>query len=134
MPIHFTVCPSTRLVAYSVEGPVTPEDAREFLQAIVGHSHFRRGYSVLGDAGGTDCEPDAAFDHALARAVRALSHLLGPCRWAVVVPSEVGRGMVRMWSSLTRGTEVRAAPFATRGAAAQWLQAGMGERAVLNGR
>ena len=41
----------------------------------------------------------------------------------MVVPSEVGRGMVRMWSFLTRGTEVRAAPFATRVEAAQWLQA-----------
>ena len=123
MPIHFTVCPSIRLVAYSVEGPVTPEDARAFIQAVVGHSDFRPGYGVLGDARGTDSEPDAAFDHTLARAVGALSHLLGPCRWAVVAPSQVGRGMVRMWSSLTRGTEVRAAPFATRVEATEWLQA-----------
>jgi len=133
MPIHFAVSSPARLVVYTVEGTVTREEAHQFVDAVLEHFHYGRGYGFLGNACGTD-EPDAAFNQIIARAVGARSHLLGPCRWAVVVPPEVGRGMVRMWAGLMRGTGVMVMPFATQNAAADWVASGTGERRPLVAR
>lgn len=130
MPIHFQVHPTNRLIDYTVDGTPTAEDAREFLESVLKHLDVEPGFRFLGHACGKG-EPDAAFNHVVARAARALSHLIAPCRWAVVVPKEAGRGMVRMWSSLMKGTGVKVMPFKTPEAAAEWLASSTAERRAL---
>src|SRR5262245_25434688 len=127
MPIRFTVHPSARLVTYSVEGTATLDEAREFLDAVVAHPDFRRGFAFLGDRRMAS-EPDARYVRALADEVQDRAHLLAPCKWAVAAPTAEGFRMVRLWSFQTLPSGVEAAPFMTPTAAAEWL--GVGKRGV----
>jgi len=130
MGIRFNVYPMARLVAYTVDETATPEDARTFLDAVLAHRHYQRGFDFLGDrsAGG---EPDASYIHAIALEVRNRVDRLAPCRWGVVVPTLVGFGMVRMWAILTQETGVEIAPFLSAAEASEWVGANTAERHVI---
>jgi hypothetical protein len=129
--IRFKVYPLGRLVRYEVEGPVTPDDARQFLDAVLGHRHFEPGFDFLGQRRGSGGAPDAAYPPAVAREVRARVDLLTPCRWAVVVSSPSGLEPVRLLADLTREGGVRVTPFATEAEATKWLAGGTAERLAL---
>jgi hypothetical protein len=47
--------------------------------------------------------------------------VLGPCRWAVLVASDLGYGMARMWGLLTESSGVEIHPFRSAGEAVEWL-------------
>jgi hypothetical protein len=119
--IRFDVYPLVCLVRYTANGPVTPDDARQFLDGVLAHRHFDPGFDFLGDAIGAGRDPDAVYTAALAHEVRARAHLLAPCRWAVVVPTPGGLALVRLWAPLTREGGVEVAPFRTADDAMAWL-------------
>ena len=49
MPVHFAIDPFERLVVYVVEGNATYEEAARFLDAVISHPDFERGFNFLGD-------------------------------------------------------------------------------------
>ena len=122
MGIPFTVYPLVFLVRYTVEGPVTPDDARRFLDAVLADPHYRRGFDFLGE-GRTAGVPDAGYPEVLAYEVWGRAADLTACRWAVVAASPGGVALVRMRAVLTRKEGVEVAPFLTPEAALEWLGA-----------
>ena len=132
MAIRFTVHPSARLVTYAVEGTTTRDDAREFLDAVLAHPNFERGFAFLGDRRGPDGEPDMAYVRAVAKEVRARASRLAPCRWAIALSTPAGFGAVRMCNLLTLESGVEMAPFMTPTQATEWLGTGLnGSRDAL---
>src|SRR5262245_536154 len=120
MPLLFSVCPFGRLVICKVEGIPTPEEARAFLRDVLAQRNFRRGFAFLGQTTDSDI-PHAAFTTHLAREVEAQARNLAPCKWAVMVPSETGRALVKKRAALTDRTGVQVAPFLTVDEATNWL-------------
>jgi hypothetical protein len=120
--IEFTIDPVAHLVGYTVEGATTDAQAQEFIGTVLADPHFGHGFDFLGECQGTH-EPNGAYPPALARAVRAQAANLGPCRWAVVVSSPYGAGVVQRWAELVPASGVEVATFQTREAAVDWLAA-----------
>jgi hypothetical protein len=121
MGVHFTIDTDARLVAYAVEGYVTADQARAFIAGILTHPDYELGFNFLGDRREVEREPDSAYIQAVSMEVIARKARLGPCRWAVLVSSDVGYGMVRMCGLLTAGTGVYIRPFRTMEEATEWL-------------
>jgi hypothetical protein len=121
MGVHFTIDANARLVSYSVEGITTPDHARAFFAAVLTHPDYESGFNFLGDRRETEEEPDSAYIHAVTLEVLSRRAVLGPCRWAVLVASDVSYGMARMWGLLTASSGVEIKPFRTMSEAAQWL-------------
>jgi hypothetical protein len=128
MGIRFIIYPTARLVAYTVDGNATAEDARTFLDAVVTHRHFERGFDFLGDRFGDEEEPDTTFLRAIALEVRSRVIQFAPCRWAVVDPSPVAFGMVKMWGILVQESGLQVAPFTDMSEASEWVGANTAER------
>lgn len=128
MGIRFIIYPTARLVAYTVDGSATSDEARAFLDAVIAHRHFERGFDFLGDRFGDDEEPDTGFLRAIALEVRSRVTQLAPCRWAVVDPSPVAFGMVRMWGILVQESGLQVAPFTDMSEASEWVGANTAER------
>jgi hypothetical protein len=121
MGVRFAIDKSARLVAYVVEGDATPGEARAFLDAVLAHPDFERGFDFLGDRREVDRAPTAAYIHSLSHLMNARRVLLGPCRWAVVVADEAGYGMARLWEQLTGSSAIEVEPFRTPEEATAWL-------------
>jgi hypothetical protein len=121
MPVRFAIDRTMRLVVYVVEGDATAAEASDFLDAVLAHPDFERGFNFLGDRRGVDRAPSSAYVRSVADAVKARSESLGPCSWAVVVGSDSGYGMARMWGILTDASAVEIVPFRTPEAASTWL-------------
>jgi hypothetical protein len=121
MGVHFTIDKQARLVAYVADGVVTADHARAFLAAVLTHPDYEPGFDFLGDRREVEEEPDSAYVRAVSLEMTARKATLGPCRWAVVVASDAGYGMVRMWGLLTGLTGVQIRPFRAMGEAAEWL-------------
>jgi hypothetical protein len=129
--IRFAVCPRTRLVVYTIDREPMPRDALAFLDAALAHPSYRRGFGFLGEGRGR-VAPDAAFNPALAREVRARVDLLAPCKWTAVVASPAGLAMVRTWAAPARGGGVEVAPFLTVEEAVEWAGASTAEHHALS--
>ena len=69
MRIPFTIHASSRLVTYAVEGDPSPEEAREFLDAVQGHSDFVCGFNFLGDYRRCTADPGPSFVRGFAREI-----------------------------------------------------------------
>ncbi len=121
MAIRFSVHPSARLVTYEVEGTATRDDAKEFLDAVLAHPNFERGFAFLGDRRGPGSEPDMTYVRAVAKEVQARASRLAPCRWAVALSTAAGFGAIRLCNLLTLESGVEMAPFMTPDQAAEWL-------------
>jgi hypothetical protein len=121
MGVHFAIDRDARLVAYAVEGHVTADQARAFIAGILVHPDYEPGFNFLGDRREVEWEPDSAHVVAVALEVEARKAWLAPCRWAVLVSSDVGYGMARMWGLLTIGTGVSIRPFRMVEKAVEWL-------------
>jgi hypothetical protein len=121
MSVHFRIDPGSRLVSYVVEGDATADEAREFLDAVLAHPEYRRGFNFLGDRREVDRAPGTRYVHVVAAEVNARCKALGRCRWAVVVSGELADGMARMWGQMTgfSGVEIRA--FRSVESACEWL-------------
>jgi hypothetical protein len=128
MGISFTVYPLARVVAYTVDGGTTANDAREFLDAVVAHRHYRRGFDFLGDPSGAGGELGQSHLRSLALEAIERAADLAPCRWAVVVSSDVELGMVRMWAALMVEASVEVAAFTSLAEASEWVGANTAER------
>lgn len=118
MEIKFTVYPVACLVSYVVEGVAADAEVEAFLNAVLTHRHFRRGFDFLGESQGTH-EPDAAFPPSFARTICASGAALGSCRWAVVVAPPRGEAL-----KLEPSGEVEVVSFSTREDAFDWLSSG----------
>lgn len=119
MSIRFAIYPAGRLVTYSVEGSPTAEEAGRFLDAVLAHRRFRRGFDFLGE-GAAGAPPDAPFAPAIAREVQARLDLLGPCRWAVV-GDRAGAALMEGQAGAVREGGIEVVSFPTRAVAADWL-------------
>jgi hypothetical protein len=131
--ISFTVYPSARLVNYTVEGNPTDDQVREFLDAVMTHRWFRRGFDFLGNSC-VEGASDAAYPQALAQEVRARRDRLAPCRWAVLASSPGAVVTVRMRGALTLTDGVKVAAFLTPEEAADWLGAAPAPRPAPSAR
>jgi len=121
MGVHFTIDRDARLVVYTVEGVTTADQARAFLAAVLTHPDYEPGFDFLGDRREVDEEPDTAYVRVVSFEVMSRKASLGPCRWAVLVSSELGYGMVRMWGLMTEASGVEIAPFRHVADALEWL-------------
>ena len=121
MPIHFTVDPVARLVVYVVEGNATREEAIEFLDAVLGHSDFCRGFNFLGDRRDVVHSPGSGCIYGVADEVSLRQKPLAPCKWAVIVSNDSAYGMTRMWGILTERTRIEILPFRRAAEATYWL-------------
>lgn len=119
--VHFTIDTDARLVFYVVEGVTTPDHARAFFAEVLIHPDYEPGFNFLGDRREITQEPDSAYVRIVSLEVLARQAVLGPCRWAVLVASDVSYGMARMWGLLTQSSGVAIKPFRTMNAAAEWL-------------
>ncbi len=115
-------------MAYTVDGNATSDDARAFLDAVLAHRHFERGFDFLGDRYGDEEEPDTGYLRAIALEVRSRVAQFAPCRWGIVEPDPVAFGMVRMWGMLVQETGLQVAPFTDMSEASEWVGANTAER------
>jgi hypothetical protein len=120
MPISFTVYRFGRLVTYTVEGVPTAAEVAEFLDAVLAHRYFRRGFAFLGEVIASDI-PHAAFTTDFAREIEARALYLAPCKWAVQVSSRAGHGLVMRRASRMEDIGVEVATFRTLDDATNWL-------------
>ena len=121
MPVHFAIDPFERLVVYVVEGNATDEEAARFLDAVISHPDFERGFNFLGDRRDVVQGPTAAYVYGVADEVNMRKQELAPCRWAVIVSDDYAYGMARMWGIMTEYSGVYILPFHTAEAATDWL-------------
>jgi hypothetical protein len=121
MGVHFSIDGEAQLVSYSVEGLTTTDHARAFLAAVLVHPDYEPGFNFLGDRREVMQEPDSSYVRAVSLEVLARQAVLGPCRWAVLVASDVSYGMARMWGLLTQSSGVDIRPFRTQDEAMRWL-------------
>ena len=133
MPISFTVYPIGQLVRYSVQGIPTETEAREFLDAVLADSRFKRGYAFLGESDGTSRLGYAVYSDGLAREVYARANVIGPCKWAVVVSSQTGFSLVLVCAARTSACGVEVVPFLTTAEATDWLTASTDHYALGTG-
>jgi hypothetical protein len=120
MPIQFSVYPFGRLVVYTVETVPTPAEAGEFLDAVLAHRKFRREFAFLGETTAGNV-PHAAFTTALAQEVLARRNRFAPCKWAVLVLSEVGLDLVQKRAESLLDSDIEVAAFLTMDDAMNWL-------------
>jgi hypothetical protein len=121
VPISFTIDPAARLVVYIVEGNATREEAIEFVDTVIAHPHFRRGFNFLGDRRDVVKGPSSGYIYGITEDINARKKELAPCRWAVIVSDDYAYGMARMWGIMTEKTKVEILPFRTAEEATVWL-------------
>ena len=121
MPIQFTLDPSKGLVVYAVSGKVSKSHAKDFLDAVLTHPDFRRGFHFLGDRREMVTARADEYARSVAALVEENRQQLAPCRWAVLVPNPVAYGMARMWSLMAGDTGVTVQPFYELGEAIEWI-------------
>jgi hypothetical protein len=121
MPVHFVIDPFERLVVYVVEGNATREEAAKFLDAVISHRDFERGFNFLGDRRDVVRGQTPAYVYGVADEVNERKKELAPCRWAVIVADESAYAMTRMWGIMTEYSGVYILPFHTAEAATDWL-------------
>jgi hypothetical protein len=121
MPISFAIDPVVRLVTYRVVGPSSADDTLRFLSDVSSHQDYRTGFSFLGDRRDSQSVPDVAYVRAVADELDVRRHLFGPCRWAVLVSSQVAYGMARMWGLMNDRSGIEVFPFYEPGDALNWL-------------
>jgi hypothetical protein len=121
MPVHFTIDPAARLVVYIVQGNATPEEAVEFLDAVISHPRFERGFNFLGDRRDVVRGPNSGYVYGVTALVNVRKKAIAPCRWAVIVSDDYAYGMARMWGIMTEKSKVEILPFRTAEEAVEWL-------------
>lgn len=121
MPIEFTIDPAARLVIYVVEGNATREEAIAFLDTVIAHPDFRRGFNFLGDRRDVVKGPSSGYIYGITEDINIRQKTLAPCRWAVIVSDDYAYGMARMWGIMTERTKVEILPFHTAKEATDWL-------------
>jgi hypothetical protein len=121
LPIKFTIEPALGLVSYTATGSIRKSDAKEFLDAVLTHPDFRRGFRFIGDRRDMVTARGDEYARAVAALVEANKEQLAPCRWAALVPNPVAYGMARMWSLMAGDTGVSIQPFYELSEAMEWL-------------
>jgi hypothetical protein len=121
MPVHFSIDCDARLVVYVVEGTATSTEARKFLDAVIVHPDFNRGFNFLGDRRDVVRGPSSGYVYGVSDEVKARKSHLAPCKWAVIVSDDFAYGMARMWGILTEKSGVEILPFRQAKEATEWL-------------
>jgi hypothetical protein len=116
-------------VTITTSGPATPEALTSYVRDLVNDLRFRPGMLILADHSELDLGAVTPTDvGAQSAMMNQLDEQIGPCKIAIVVPSEVGFGYARMYQSHTSETQVDSQVFHTRADALAWLES---ERASL---
>ena len=123
MPISFTIDPDARLVVYTVEGNATRAEAIEFLDTVIAHPDFRRGFDFLGDRRDVVRGQSSAYVYGITDEINARQESIAPCLWAVIVADEYAYGMSHMWATMTQRSKVNIRPFRNAEEATVWLGA-----------
>jgi hypothetical protein len=131
MGVHFSIDVEARLVSYVVEGLITTDHARAFFATVLVHPDFEPGFHFLGDRREVTDEPDSSYIRAVSLEVLARQAVLGPCRWAVLVATDISYGMARMWGLLTHSSGVEIRPFLRAGGSPALAGPAGGLRAAL---
>lgn len=123
MAINFTVDAPARLARATVSGPenATLGEFQNFLDALVAHPDFRRGFGVLYDRRAVTTPPDDSFIRAATEAIARRADRLSGCQWAVVIGDQPALGVVRMTALLSERAGVDARPFFAPEEALAWL-------------
>jgi hypothetical protein len=121
MPITFTIDPAARLVVYIVEGNASLEEAIEFLDTVVGHPEFQRGFNFLGDRRDVVKGQSSGYVYGIVEDIKSRQDALSPCKWAVIVTDDYSYGMARMWNLLAAKTKIEIVPFRRGKEAVNWL-------------
>ena len=123
MAINFAVDAPAHLVRATVSGPgnATLDEFRNFLDALVAHPEFRRGFGVLYDRRAVTTPPDDAFTRAATDAIERRADRLGGCQWAVVIGDQPALSVVHMTALLGERAGVEARPFFAPEEALAWL-------------
>ncbi|VTR91639.1 unnamed protein product [Gemmata massiliana] len=123
MAINFTVDGPARLVRATVSGPTnaTLGEFESFLDALVAHPDFRRGFAVLYDRRAVAAPPDDTFIRAATEAIERRAARLSGCRWAVVIGDQPALSVVHMTALLGERAGVEARPFFAPEDARAWL-------------
>lgn len=122
MPISWRI--SDGLVRLESHGDVAFDEWKAAVDAALAHPDHRPGMGVLHDWRGMRTSPSTAEIEARARYGAGL----GPIRWALVVPSDVGYGMGRMAEILTERPPIELRTFRDLGEAEAWLRSGTDPR------
>jgi hypothetical protein len=121
MPIDFTIDPAARLVVYIVEGTASREEAIEFIDTVIAHPEFQRGFNFLGDRRDVVHGPSSGYVYGVTEDINSRRNALSPCRWAVIVSNDYSYGMARMWGIMTERAKVEILSFRMAEEAAGWL-------------
>jgi hypothetical protein len=89
-------------VRVTTTGSLTREGFERFIEALIAHSNWRRGMSILSDYREAEARPLSAADiRAMSVFYAGLQERLGPGKSALVVSESLDYGIARMWISLT---------------------------------
>jgi hypothetical protein len=119
MPVSWEI--SHGVVRLLSDDTASFDEWRKAFEAALGHPDHRAGMGVVHDWRRLPMPPSA---EEVRKRVRYVSRL-GPRRWALVVPDEVGYGMGRMAEILTDELSIRLRVFRDMGEAEAWAR---GER------
>jgi hypothetical protein len=112
-----------RLVRWTHRGAEAPGTWTHTLDEILADPAFRRGFNILEDLRTDPTVPTTADVNRGANAICARQHLLGRCRWAVVVTAKSPAyfGMLRMASLLLDTSMIVLRPFTDPREAFDWV-------------
>jgi hypothetical protein len=111
MPFSWEIDQEAGIVSVFVHGRITPEEALEAFDAIVGDPEFRPGIDVLSDHRGLETVLGADFVRAFMFRVQQAGPLLQGSHVAFVESGEARYGMARMTSILAESSPVELCAF-----------------------
>jgi len=118
MPISWRIADG--LVWLESDGNVPFEEWRAAVEAALAHPDYRPGMGVVHDWRSLKWAPSTNEIGARAR----YGATLGPIRWALVVPNDVGYGMGRMAEILTDEPPIQLRTFRDIKDAEAWVRGG----------
>jgi hypothetical protein len=102
-------------------GPITAEDAVGALGQLLVDPRFQRGADALIDISGAELDTSAADIRRVRDQIEPHQDERGDCRLAVVAPTDINYGLVRMFEAWSSDLKMRTRAFRTREEAVAWL-------------
>ena len=119
--VRYEIDLEARLARLVLSGPILLEDAIGTLRDMLADPRFDQGWDVLFDLTGAVADFGAAEIRSVRDFVEASQDVRARSRWAVVAPSDVNYGLVRMFEALSSDLDIRTRAFRSREEALAWL-------------